>query len=190
MLKGKAILLPQVSQIFLDSYTARSGSTVSSQQELELHVGDSVVKFSSKWLLHQLIIHLNPYIEYKCVHKKYGAVLYRKSGDILTSLSWALGAISYQTSKSHISETDEVFSINKSKSDLLHEEIDTRVQNRSKEGIFELDIKKYTENINPMLLLFLTSSTFSIRKSKSSTLTQHSPPAKHTKLIRQYFILA
>ena len=38
LLKGKAILLPQVSKIFLDSYTARSGSTVSSQQELELHV--------------------------------------------------------------------------------------------------------------------------------------------------------
>ena len=53
------------------------------------------------------------------------------------SLSWDLGAISYQTSQSHISETDEVFTILTKASqiinDLLHEEIDTRVQNRSKE---------------------------------------------------------
>jgi len=26
------------------------------------------------------------------MHKKFGAMLYRKGGDILTSLSWALGA--------------------------------------------------------------------------------------------------
>ena len=70
-LQQKAVLLPQVC---LDAYgVSHSGSIVS--VELNPEVGDSLVKFSSRWLLHQLIIYLHPYMEYKCVHKKYGTML-------------------------------------------------------------------------------------------------------------------
>ena len=30
---------------------------------------------------------------YKCMHKKFGTVLYRREGDILTSLSWVLDSL-------------------------------------------------------------------------------------------------
>ena len=61
--------------------------------ELNLEVGESLVKFSSRWLLHQLTTYLHPYMEYKYVHKKYGTMLFRKGSDLLKSLSWALGAL-------------------------------------------------------------------------------------------------
>ena len=89
LLQQKAVLLPWASQIFLQAYQLhRTGSIKSA--ELNLEVGESTVKFSSRWLLNQLIIYLNPYMSYKCVHRKFGTILYRKGGDILTSLSWAL----------------------------------------------------------------------------------------------------
>ena len=71
---------------------SHSGSIAS--VELNLEVGDSTVKFSSRWMLNQLIIYLHPYMEYKCVHRKYGTMLFRRGGDLLTSLSLALGALS------------------------------------------------------------------------------------------------
>ena len=37
----------------------------------------------------------HPYMSYKCVHRKFSIILYRKEGDILTSLSWALGNAQY-----------------------------------------------------------------------------------------------
>jgi len=46
--------------------------------------------YSSRWLLNQLILYLNQHMHYKCMHKKFGTILYRKGGDILTSLSLAL----------------------------------------------------------------------------------------------------
>ena len=63
--------------------------------DLTLEVGVSVVKFSSRWLLNQLI-NLHPYMQYKCVHMKFCTVIYHKGGDLLTSLSWALRALSGQ----------------------------------------------------------------------------------------------
>ena len=71
---------------------SHSGSIAS--VELNMEVGDSTVKFSSRWMLNQLIIYLDPYMEYKCVHRKYDTMLFRRGSDLLTSLSLALGALS------------------------------------------------------------------------------------------------
>ena len=87
----KALLLPQVCRVFLENYGVTLTDGLKSV-DLNLEVGDSTVKFSSRWVLNQLIIHLNPYMQYKCIHMKYGTLLYRKEGNLLTSLSWALGA--------------------------------------------------------------------------------------------------
>ena len=55
------------------------------------NVGEGMVRFTSRWLLHQIILHLQNYIKYKCIHRKFGTLIFRSGGDILTSLSWALG---------------------------------------------------------------------------------------------------
>ena len=50
------------------------------------------MKFTSRWLLYQLITHLDCYMMHKCVHKKLWTVLYRQGGDVIVALSWALSA--------------------------------------------------------------------------------------------------
>lgn len=44
-------------------------------------------------------------MEYKCIHMKFGTVIYRKEGDLLTSLSWALGTLSSYTEGCQLGET-------------------------------------------------------------------------------------
>ena len=85
LIHQKAVLLLWVCQVFLD---VSKGSKSTPSPTLE--VGESTVKFSSRWLLNQLISHLNQHMSYKCIHKKFGTLLYRKGGDVLVSLSWAL----------------------------------------------------------------------------------------------------
>ncbi len=93
-LNNRAILLPEVSRVFISSYTKSDNITVAIS-DIDLDVGDSTIKFTSKWLLNKLIVHLHSYMNSKCVHKKYSTILYRKNGDLLSSLSWALGTSTY-----------------------------------------------------------------------------------------------
>ena len=95
LVQDKAVLLPHVCRYFLTCYGVKSQNLT-----LTLEENDCTVKFSSRWLLGQLIIHLNPHMQYICVHKKFGTMLYRTEGDILTCLSWALG------SSSNVTEVD------------------------------------------------------------------------------------
>ena len=55
-----------------------------------LEGAEGTVTFSSKWLLRQLVGYLHTHMDYKCVHKKFGTILFKKKGDLLISLSWAL----------------------------------------------------------------------------------------------------
>ena len=76
LIQQKAVLLPWACQIFLQAYSDdQIGSTPT---KLTLEVGESCVRFTSQWLLNQLILHLNQYILYKCMHKKFGTILYRR----------------------------------------------------------------------------------------------------------------
>ena len=59
-------------------------------QSVRVEMMECSVQFSSRWLLHQLIVYLDVYMMHKCVHMKYGTVLYRKGADILETLSWVL----------------------------------------------------------------------------------------------------
>ena len=89
--QNKALLV----QLQLFSQNHNTGSKVTSNSSainLNLETDDSTIKFNSCWLLNSLIINLNAYLEFKCVHRQFGTMLYRRNGDILTSLSWALGA--------------------------------------------------------------------------------------------------
>lgn len=57
-----------------------------------MDVGDGTIKFSARWLLHQLITHFQPYMRYKSVVNKLGTLLYPSNCDVLKSLSLALHA--------------------------------------------------------------------------------------------------
>ena len=103
LLQQKAVLLPQASQVFLQAYGVNHTGSIKSV-ELNLEVGEGTVQFSSRWLLNQLIVYLSPYMSYKCVHMKFGTILYHKGVDLFTSLSWPLGtALQLQA---HASEED------------------------------------------------------------------------------------
>jgi len=89
LLPHKAVLLPWVCNVFLQAYGVVCTGDINSRQVV-LEVGDRSVQFSSRWLLHQLIIYLDVYMMHKCTHMKFGTVLYRKGADMLSTLSWAL----------------------------------------------------------------------------------------------------
>jgi len=74
-----AVLLPEACIAFTKAYP-------STTDQLHLEVGDSTIKFTSQWLLHQLILHLQAHLSYKCIHQKFGTILYRTGGDLLMSL--------------------------------------------------------------------------------------------------------
>ena len=134
LLLGKAVLLPWASKVFLHAYDAEFTSCITSIPRVFIVTGESSLLFSGKWLLHQLIPYLNPYMLYKCVHMKFGTILYGKGIDALVSLSWALSAQSTQeetTVLTHITPTkqqsdkatvlhDAAYLVN----NLIHEEID------------------------------------------------------------------
>ena len=92
----RAVLLPSVSIVFLAAYTTDS------ETDSNVHVlavGEGTVKYTTRWLLNQIILHLQSFINYKCVHRKFGTIIFRKGGDILTSLSWALGRMQLKDSE-------------------------------------------------------------------------------------------
>ena len=63
LLVQKALLLPWVCQVFLNVYGIQPSEDTNTVQ-VTLDVGDSSVKFTSRWLLHQLITHLDGYMMY------------------------------------------------------------------------------------------------------------------------------
>ena len=66
MLKNdKALLLPHAVNVFQTHYSALAGE----DSNMLLELGDSTIAFSARWLLSQLIIHLQPYMNYRCVVK-------------------------------------------------------------------------------------------------------------------------
>ena len=71
LLQERTLLLPQACTMFLSKYGA-----VNNPSQLYLEVEDSEVQFSSRWLLHQLIVYLHSYMRCKCIHKRFGVILY------------------------------------------------------------------------------------------------------------------
>ena len=178
------LLLPWVCQVFLNIYTGDLNSV-----QVTLEVGDSTVQFSSRWLLHQLITYLDVYMMHKCIHMKFGTVLYRKGGDILIALSWALSTPpppnqyqyhpEIQCQNSDVNKTLKEASI--IVNNLIHEEIQKSSQSQPSTLI---NINDELININPSLLEFLTSITNSARENEITYATEH------IKKIRLYFILS
>ena len=74
LVQDKAVLLPHVCRHFLTCCGVKSQNLT-----LTIEENDCTVKFSSRWLLGQLIIHLNPHMQYICVHKRLLQVFFQYS---------------------------------------------------------------------------------------------------------------
>lgn len=90
----RAVLLPWVCREFLCHYLGTSSEVDSESQEHVLESSEGTVKFSSRWVLKQLAVHLHSHMSSKCIHKKFGALLF-------TSLSWALGTGNFQSKEAN-----------------------------------------------------------------------------------------
>ena len=71
------------------------------------------------------------YKNLKCVHMKFGTIFYRKGGDLLVSLLWALSTnnlfeditIKHVTPAKHSDKVAVLHNANNMVNDLIHEEI-------------------------------------------------------------------
>ena len=154
-----------------------------------IEVSDSTVNFTHKWLLHLLIIYLQPYMQYKCVVRKIGTLVYPKNADPLVCLSWALhqqNKQDYQYTVVQQPESNEVSLINSAGAcinNLLLEEIKKVSQNQQQPK--EIDIDWYISKCDPMLWNFLTRITQSLREFSGC---KQSPVYQQTKKVRRFFI--
>ena len=95
----KAVLLPWVSRVFLRHYCDGALDAGSENKDKLLESSEGTVKFTSRWLLKQLTVHLHSHMSCKCIHKKFGTLLFKKGGDLMVSLSWALGTGNHEVGK-------------------------------------------------------------------------------------------
>ena len=187
--QDKAILLTSACAVFLEAYTGERYTESISSLEVYIETGDSTIHFTSRWLLHQLIIHLKNYMDFRCIHKKFGTILYKHGGDLLTSLSWALGTNShrqpdliYNISKKATKSCPEV--LNQSAellNDLIHKEISRLATDPFTSDPSNLSVDKFLNDVNSQLTTFLSIATQSIRERHGTWY--------HTKKIRHFFIL-
>lgn len=171
--QNKALLLSSASIIFTELYTGSKVTSNSSAIKLNLETDDSTTKFTSHWLLNNLIIHLNAYLEFKCVHRRFGTMLYRRNGDILTSLSWALGA-STVTHEGNSTDCSGPSCLSKEK--LLHQsaQLINDMLHKKIKRISEMPDFSYTSltglinNTDTRLITFLKLATQSVRERHAS----------------------
>ena len=196
LLVEKAVLLPWACQVFLDAYDIQHTGSIKSAK-VTIETGDSSIMFKSEWLLHQLITYLNCYMSYKCVHMRFGTILYRKGIDIMVSLSWALSAIPFPnhtcepyttTTKQTSNKSTKLHEASYIINDLIQEEIKKQSAAR-KNPISLLNLDTQLQHTNPLLLDFLNSITATVRERKHSTLQKESDISKHSKKVRIYYII-
>ena len=92
----EALLLPNVSTYFLDLYCG--AGEWSNEVSVELEVSDGTANFTHKWLLHLLIVYLQPYMQYICVVRKIGTLIY-PSGPHKRLVSQSPGSSPHQLGK-------------------------------------------------------------------------------------------
>ena len=186
LLSQKAVLLPWVCQVFLEAYGVQQGEDVRS---VYIEERERKIQFSSRWLLDHLIVHLHPYMMHKCVHMRFGTVLYRRGADLLIALSWALSSSQQVPSFEPSKQQHHTLQNNHPNTETILKEASIIINNFIHEEINKLSpslfisINDSLNNVNPLLLQFLTSITDTIRERKTSNITSHA------KKIRMFFIL-
>jgi hypothetical protein len=185
----KAVLLTTACTIFLEMYTGETCNESVSSVDVCIETGDAIIQFSARWLLHQVIAHLNKYIEFQCVHKKIGTILYKRNGDLLTSLSWALGANNHKTSTytykpmKPVDSTDaECINSAEYMNRLLHNEVNNLSKHQSTVDPSTLSVDEFLNSIDTELINFFRILLQSNRERNSQSLTEN-------KKIRLFFII-
>ena len=163
ILHERAILLRKAWQVFTKAY-------LSASNQLQLEVGDSTITITSQWLLHQLILYLQAHLSYRCIHRKFGTILYRTGGDLLTSLSWALGSPKAQATE-QFGYSDRGLDINKVNimheagyimNNLLHNEIRRLATEANEPREFDLD--SFVDQVDPQLWELISCATSTVRE--------------------------
>ena len=134
-------------------------------------------------------------MDFKCVHKKFGTILYKRGGNLLTSLSWALGANAQRQADSlyiHSKKQTTHFgdTLNHSAellNDLLHDEIRKLSTNPSTIDPSNLSVDKFLGDVDPKITSFLISATQTVRE-REGIRSNLQLPGK-TKKLRHFFIL-
>ena len=84
--RDEAILLPEVHSDFCQLVSTSTENFPNVQTSLKTNPP------TNRWLLSSISNHLHEHLGIVCKHKRYGTLLYRKNGDLLKSLSKALGS--------------------------------------------------------------------------------------------------
>ena len=169
-LQNKALLLSSVRNIVLEAYMGEIALDGISSLDVTIETGDSSIKFTSRWLLHQLIAHLKICLDFCCVHQKFGTIIYKHNGNLLTSLSWTLGGIANKMpSVNPIKEDQTCSCITLSGSprvfnDLLHKEINQVSTASTTKNPVNFSIDDFIKEVNPQIVEFLQVATQSTRK--------------------------
>ena len=200
LLQEQAILLPWACKVFLQSYKPENATTLTSEK-VTVQTRDSMVTFSGRWLLHQLIGYLDSYMLCKCVHMKFGTILYRRGVDVLVSLSWALSCQGVQesTDKDDIHEHKPIIEDTKIVlhnatsilNGLIYGEIERQSIIRQKFSVnpSSFSIEAELHSTNQLLLEFVDSTTATVREMKHHTLRKDSKASKQLKNIRMCNVL-
>lgn len=187
--QDRALLLPKAVAVFIHSYAPGDDKTI---ENLHLEVGENTIKFGSRWLMSQLIMYLQPFMDYKCVVRRLGTLLYPRNGNLLKSLSLALhtptctctcsnsnGEIGdyTQTQESLLTEAGNVIN------DIIHEE--TKRTSNDITDLTNFTLDESIENTNSLLWNFVCLCT----RSKRERTRESNKDDAHTKTVRRYFIV-
>ena len=132
LLENRAALLPNLSRMFLTMYMDKSVHMDNPHAECTIDTEEGSVNFTSKWLLKNVQVYLHHHLKSKCVHRRYGTILYPKNGDLLICLSWALGSsqtctdteVMYENLSSMNSDDAILTKAGNIVNDLVHKEIE------------------------------------------------------------------
>ena len=187
----KALLLPQAAAVFREHY-----SPDNDDDDVYLEVRDGTVKFSARWLMNQLITHLQPYMGYRCVVDRLGTLIYSRNADIMKTLSLALyhspvitGDVpAYDQCEQPRNRHNKIALLNEAAdviNDIILEEIQKHRQCTVDLTTFNLE--DHIKDMNPLLWQFVTSCTRSFRE-RTNRPHGHGDDA-HVKKLRNYFII-
>ena len=180
--QGRAILLPKVVTFFLGIYSL--------SEDKYLSVEDGFVKFSSRWLMNQLITYLQPHMKFNCVVKKIDTLLYPRCGDLLKCLSLALydsKCNSDDNSKEHEILKPTNCDVIRQAAFILNSCIQDDIKSLKKQttDLTTFNLMDSIRNVNPLLWEFISLCTRSVRECTRKETKDES----FAKTVRRFFII-
>ena len=175
--EDRALLLPRIATFFLNRCPAQSEN---------LEVEDGTINFSSRWLMHQLIKYLEPYMNYRSVIKKLGTLLYPKTSNVLRCLTLALHEMDTVHGYDNSGVEDKEILLKRSGNmvnDLLHDEI-TKLKSRQID-LTSFDLSSSISSTNNLLWQFICSCTQSVRERTG----RKNQDDAHVKTVRRFFLI-